>query len=182
MERIDFIQSRNIYDYRPLTNSLVDDFGYGFLHTMMVWCDLIDDPFAEGQYWEVWLIRRTVRNEYTGRYFKEVIGICGLYTLEPHNRDEMWLGWFGVVPELRNQGIGVKALDFLKEKAKSEGCKKLRSYVDKEGKPLPFYKRNGFRVTGTVREFLKENSRKKIDGDNFEDMDDHIIEHDIRLS
>lgn len=166
--KISYTQSRNIYDYKVLTNSLVHDFGYGFLHTLMVWCKLIDDPFEEDQYWEIWIVK----------HGRKPVGICGLYTLEPNQRSEMWLGWFGIVPELRSLGIGEQVLGFLKNKAKSEGCERLMSYVDKEGKPLPFYMRNGFKVKGTVEQFLINNKDKKIDMDNFENMDDHIIQYD----
>jgi len=168
-----FRQSRSIADFRPLIDTLIPDFGYVFLHTVLQWCNLANDSWAErdgvGQFWEVFLL------EDEG----EVVGICGLYSLTPGSTEELWLGWFALVPEKRNGGRGREAMQFMYEKARTLGCKRLMSYVDKEGKPISFYKREGFEVLGTVREFLDANSMRKIDGDDFESPEDFVIQKNI---
>lgn len=46
------------------------------------------------------------------------------------------------------------------------------SYVDENGKPLPFYFRNGFKLTGKVGQFVKDN---ELDMGDFEDENDFVI-------
>lgn len=162
---IRFTQTREITEYKSIINGLLPDFDYIFLHTLLQWCKIADDPFERtGQFWEVYLIR----------YRFSKIGICGLYSLNPGSTDELWLGWFGLVPNWRNKGHGKSVLDFLEEKAREQECKRLYSYVDKEAKPLNFYLRNGFKVFGTVKEYL-DKLDQKVDGSNFENPDDLVI-------
>lgn len=169
---IKFKQSRDIKEYRPLIDSLIEDFDYVFLHTILQWCKLAtDDSEGDNQHWEVYLVEQTINNE------TSVIGICGLYTLYPHDTKELWLGWFGLVPELRNKNIGKDVMTFLYDEAKKVGCTEILSYVDKEGKPLSFYKREGFDVIGTVKDFLK--TRKGVEKDEFENEDDIVIKKKI---
>ena len=163
--RLTFKQSKNINDYRPLLNSLTNDFGTAFCHTILVWCGLIDDPDINTQFWELYLI------EFNG----VVVGICGLYTISPHNKKEMWLGWLGLIPELRNQQLGNQILDFLYGIANLNGCEIIRTYVDKDLAPINFYLRAGFLYDGTVKQFLEKTDRKQIDGSEFESLDNIII-------
>ena len=156
-----FKQTRDIYEYGKITPDLLPDFGNSFCHTILSWCDVIP---RYKFYWEWYMI-------YDGN---KPIGCCGLYSLN-ENTDELWLGWFGLIPEYRNKNIGIKALGFLYEIAKTIDCKVIYSYVDKEGKPLNFYKRNGFEIISSVKEFLLANNMESIDGEYFEDMDDYVI-------
>jgi len=162
---ITFIQSRDIKDFRPLIDTLIPDFGTAFLYTILQWCGLATDTEIETKFWEVWLIKED----------NNVIGICGLYSLNPDNTDELWLGWLGLIPNKRNSGLGKKIMSHLYKESYFVGCKSIYSYVDEEGKPLTFYKREGFEVLGTVREFLKNNNLSYIDGDDFESPDDWVI-------
>ena len=66
-------------------------------------------------------------------YFKvmlgeECIGFCGLYS---ENKDEVWLGWFGVRPAFRRKGYARKMLHMLIDKAKTLGYRFIRVYTDK---------------------------------------------------
>ena len=85
---------------------------------------------------------------------------------------ELWLGWFGIIKKHRKKGIGSHALRFMEAFAKNLGCKALYSYVDSEGKPLAFYKNNGFEVIGTVAEFTKKSPNPGLD---FECQEDIVI-------
>ena len=91
--------------------------------------------------------------------------------------DTLWLGWFGIIPEYRFQKLGNNVIDFLKEKAREIGATKIMSYVGSEGKPLTFYKRNGFEITGTVGEYIKEHN---MDLSNFEADEDYVIKINLK--
>jgi len=160
---ISFSNSRRLSDFKPLLDSLVPDMGYMYIHSILVWCEVIEED-SDDIFWEVWLIK----------YKGKVVGMCGLYAQKENYTKELWLGWFGVIPEMRSMGIGEEALRFMENKAKTVGCKKIMSYVDRKGKPLNFYYRNGFRRVSYVKQYLK--NHPKMDRDCFENLDDHIIE------
>lgn len=164
---IKLITSRNIHDYKSVLTELVDDFGYVFYHAILTWCGILDDGEPE-KFWRVHLITSD----------DNVVGLCGLYSLRD-NVDDLWLAWFGIIPEFRNNGIGAEALRLMKQEAYDVGCKRLMSYVDKEGKPLPFYYRNGFKLIGTVSEYVSRNTDISID--SFEDGEDFVIEHELDI-
>ncbi len=164
---VNFIQSRDIKEFSPIIRPLLPDFGAAFCQTILEWCKLMDDAYDN--FWEVWLVKDK----------NKTIGICGLYSLNGENTDELWLGWLGLVPEYRNKNIGKTIMQHLYKQANDVGCKKIFSYVDKEGKPLSFYKREGFEIIGTVGQYLYDNKLSKIDGDEFESMDDFVIMKEI---
>ena len=120
----------------------------------------------ENKFWEVWIAKEN----------DKTLAICGLYSITPFDVSTLWLGWFGVLPELRNSNIGSEILNQLKEKAKEVGATKLMSYVDEDGKPLNFYKRHGFNVIDTVGNYVKSNSITMTD---FEDENDYVIQHTL---
>ena len=157
-------QSKNVHDYKPIFEGLVNDFGYIYYKTILKWCGILDDDKGENKYWQVYLIR----------WEDKTVGICGLYSLYEFRTDELWLGWFGVIPEMRNLNIGKYALDWMKENAKSIGCKKIKSYIDKSQKPLPFYEKNGFHLVSTVGEYLERHTELTLD--SFEIEEDFVIE------
>ncbi len=157
-------QSRNIHDYKPILEGLVEDFGYIYYRTILKWCKILDNEKGDLKHWEVYLIK----------WNEETVGICGFYSLYDNRTDELWLGWFGIIPSKRNQKIGQYALEWMKESAKSIGCRKLKSYVDANGKPLPFYFRNGFVKVSTVKEYLSVYEELSIK--SFETENDFVIE------
>ena len=159
---IKFIQSRDINDYSLLMNEILPDFGNAFLHTILVWCNLLKGD--KDGYWEVWIVKNG----------DDTIGICGLYSLV-HTKKEFWLGWLALIPSKRSSNIGPIIMEHLYKTAKDNGIHTILSYVDKDGKPLNFYKREGFEIIGTVKEYLEQNSLDQIDGDNFENPDDFVI-------
>ena len=164
-----YIQSREIKDYTILLDNLYEDFGSHMCHTILCWCKLMkvgqQPKDSYHTIWEVWIIKQD----------DNTIGICGLYSLNK-NVEELWLGWFGIIPEFRFQKLGNEVIDYLKETAINMGATKLMSYVGSEGKPLTFYQRNGFEITGTVGEYIKENN---MDLSNFESEDDYVIKYNL---
>lgn len=157
-------QSTDINDYKFVLEGLVEDFGFVYYHAVLAWCNIISG--RDNKYWQVWLI------SFDGR----TIGTCGLYSLFENRTDELWLAWFGIIKEYRNKGIGTNVLDFLEKEAQKVGCKILRSYVDENGKPLEFYKRNGFNINGRVQDYINSVGSSIIMIDDFENMNDWVIE------
>lgn len=160
-----FIQTKDIKEYATLLDGLYPDFGNHFCHTILCWCDIMESGKETGEYWQVWIVKHE----------SQTIGICGLYSLD-NNIDTLWLGWLGIVPELRNKKLGVDVIEFLKSTAISIGSTTLMSYIDEDGKPLNFYKRAGFDVICTVGEYIKEHN---IDLSSFEDENDYVIKYSL---
>lgn len=164
---LEYIKTRNIYEYGDILKPLHRDFGYAFYESCLFWCEVIKSEMPD-YYWEFRLIK----------LYGNTIGCCGLYSMN-EKTDELWLSWFGLVPELRNLGIGKQVLEYLENEARKINCKTILSYVDKEGKPLPFYKRNGFDVIGTVADYIQNNN---VDREEFEDNDDYVIRKNLTYS
>lgn len=161
--KIQLEQSRDLHNYKPVLDGLVEDFGYIYYRAILEWCGFLGK--WDGGFWRVWTVKEG----------KKVIGICGLYSLIPGTK-ELWLGWFGIVPDKRNSGRGSIVLEKLEHKAKGLGCEILRTYVDKAGKPLPFYIRNGFKRVCSVGCFCSEH---EVDIKEFENPRDHVLEKRI---
>jgi GNAT superfamily N-acetyltransferase len=163
---IELTVSRNIHDYKSILTELVDDFGYNYYPAILIWCGILDDDESD-KFWKVYIVKLDGKT----------VGTCGLYSLY-ENVKELWLAWFGIFPEYRNKGIGAQVLDLMKQEAYSVGCETLKSYVDKDGKPLPFYYRNGFKLVGTVGEHLLKHPELSVN--SFEDTEDFVIETDLK--
>lgn len=171
---IKFTQTEDIHQYKNVLEGLTDEFDQQHYSAILTWCNVIDGKKDEW-FWEVWLI-----TDHSEEQQKDVvIGMCGLYSITgDNNTNELWLGWFGIIPEYRNKGIGTHVLDFLKVTAKIYNCKTIYSYVDKNGKPLDFYYRNEFQLVGTVREYIKDKPEIVFE-DCFSDLNDFVIKHDL---
>ena len=163
--KITLEQSKNLRSYKPILDGLIDDFGYIYYRAILEWCGFLGK--WNGGFWRVWIIKEG----------KTVIGICGLYSLIPGTK-ELWLGWFGIVPGKRNLGRGSIVLKQLEYKAKRLGCEILRTYVDKTGKPIPFYIKNGFKRVCSVGHFCSKN---RLDLKEFESPNDHILQKRLRV-
>lgn len=163
---LSIVRSRNIYDYKPILEELTDDFETDHYKDILEWCGVLSST-DNSRHWNVHLIKDK----------EQVIGLCGLYGLYPYSTEELWLGWFGIIPSKRNQGVGQYALDWMKRYADFLGCKKLMSYVGEDGSPLEFYYRNGFRMVGTVKEYLLMHPELTLD--YFGDENYFIIECDL---
>lgn len=164
---IQLYQTRNIKNYKLVLEGLVADWGHIYWDAILQWCGIIFCA-KDGKYWQVWAIK----------YKGKTVGICGLFA---HNKSknpkELWLGWFGLHPKFRSKKIGVYALSWMENYAKTLGCKRILSYVDKDGGPLPFYYRNGYKRMCSVKQYLQNNTRAKKS--DFEDLADHVIYKDI---
>lgn len=76
-------------------------------------------------------------------YFdNEPIGVIGLYEINNFS-DTVWLSWFGILEKYRNNGIGKKMIDDIKEIAKKYNKKFLRLYTYEVWNSIaqPFYEK-----------------------------------------
>lgn len=160
---IKLTQTKRLKSYKPILEGLVEDFGYIYYHAILVWCGILDNS-TPNDIWQVYLIKND----------EETVGICGLYSLDQKTIEELWLGWFGILPDMRNKGLGSEVLKQLEIEAIKMGANYIYSYVDQEGKPLDFYYKNGFERIGTVNQYI-ESTNFKFDKENFESLEDHVI-------
>jgi RimJ/RimL family protein N-acetyltransferase len=58
----------------------------------------------------------------------KIVGLTGLY-LDAKDKNVVWLGWFGVHPEQRRQGIGNRLLRFTIDEAKRREFKTMKIYT-----------------------------------------------------
>lgn len=138
------IQTKNIKKFKSILEDMVDVWEYEHYPYILTWCGILDNNLYNNteevkveDYWEVWLLQKN----------KEVIGITGLYSLG--QVDELWLGWFGLVPDARGQKLGKKLLKFSERKAKEKGAKILKIEVDKEQPTaMKFYESNKYTKIG----------------------------------
>ncbi|NMC64460.1 MAG: GNAT family N-acetyltransferase [SAR324 cluster bacterium] len=79
------------------------------------------------------------------------VGVSGLYVTGKSREeaeleyDTVWLGWFGVVPEMRGQGAAKEIIAHTEELARRMGANRIKVYVDDDNYPaLRFYKKSGF--------------------------------------
>jgi|GEM_PF-1620688 len=58
----------------------------------------------------------------------KLVGVTGLY-LDTKDEDVIWLGWFGVHPEYRRQGMGTFLFEFTIKAAKRREFKTIKIYT-----------------------------------------------------
>ena len=73
------------------------------------------------------------------------VGISGIYS-DPADHANAWLGWFGILPEFRRQGLGSEALRLFEQKAREDGFVYTRLYTDRDHNDaaISFYRANGY--------------------------------------
>lgn len=169
--KLNFVSTWDIESFLPDLSPLIhEDFGSDFALTLLSWCELLDEPAGKenpGFLWKMWAVQM---NDST-------IGVCGLYAIEDRT-DELWLGWLGILPDLRNKGVGRMLMKKLYSEAKGIGCKTLMAYVGSHGAPLNFYNREGFAVVGRVKDYLRMREMS-LNKEYFENDDDYIIKKNL---
>jgi GNAT superfamily N-acetyltransferase len=156
-----FFQSRNLKDYDVLLDALTPDFGGAFHESVAKWCET--PPARTKKFWQLWLVMHE----------ENIEGVCGLFAHEAGTTEELWLGWFAIVPERRGRGLGAVTLAWLEKQATDAGCRALYSYVYAEGRPMEFYGRAGYTRISTVKEYLE--AHPHIGREHFENDNDHVI-------
>jgi len=75
-----------------------------------------------------------------------VSGLASLYSYQSHP-DEVWLAWFGLLPEVRGHGAGAQFLDWLIDRTRKEGRRTLRLWTTDESEyavAMRLYLNHGF--------------------------------------
>ena len=92
--------------------------------------------------------------------FKEnqPVGITGLYIDEfTQEQGVVWLGWFGVLPENRNKGLGSEILIETLKLAKKKGFNTLRLYTSKDNF-------SACKLYNRIMDFCEDYTQENIDG------------------
>ena len=76
---------------------------------------------------------------------ENIVGITGFYIV-PEDPESAFLGWFGVVPEMRRYHYGSKIIRLHEEELRRLGYKYSRLYTEAENNDATrgFYERNGY--------------------------------------
>jgi len=96
-------------------------------------------------------------------------GIVGLHRYIWGPPENVWLAWFAVSYERQGMGYGRILLESIEEKAKTAGYHKL--FVETYKHPVfekatRFYKKAGFRVMGSIEDYLPDGSEMIVLGKN----------------
>jgi GNAT superfamily N-acetyltransferase len=89
----------------------------------------------------------------------KVLGIAGLHHYEWGPKENVWLGWFALDPDLHGKGLGSKLFDQVVSLAKEMGFKKL--FIETYSSPTfekasKFYQNKGFKRAGEIQNYLPD--------------------------
>jgi GNAT superfamily N-acetyltransferase len=60
---------------------------------------------------------------------EKIVATTGFYQLTEHSVDEIWMGWYGVDPEERGNGLGRKVLEWTVAEARRRGYECFRLWT-----------------------------------------------------
>lgn len=80
---------------------------------------------------------------YLAKIDNKYVGITGIYNYDP---DSAWLGWFGILDEYKNKGLGTLLLKETINLAAAKNFKHMRLYTDFNGNSnaIKLYEKIGF--------------------------------------
>jgi GNAT superfamily N-acetyltransferase len=140
-QTVELVETTEIEMFLPVMKEI--DFGDRFLLSMLHWCG-IGKRSTPLDYWKVFLLTAA----------GEVVGVSGLYRQSGMEETLYWVGWFGVRPRFRQQGIGRNAMYALIEFARNLGCKELWVYTgSSDHVAVVFYQRLGFELLGAATDW-----------------------------
>ena len=111
-------------------------------HKTFSWLPLESDPYTKVVNGEM----KETRSRYYLVYDEEtLVGLTGFYIV-PEDKESAFLGWFGVVPEMRRNHYGSKILKMHEEELRRLGYKYSRLYTETDNNEATrnFYERNGY--------------------------------------
>jgi len=119
-----------------------------------------DEPLWVKKYVINDLYRPRIRNARPAQpYFiayhrNKPVGLCGLYK----HKGEYWLGWFGVLPEARGDGLGSKMLQALIQelKIRQPRVTELKLWTEGGRDIQNFYRNHGFKYAGKLVDNLTD--------------------------
>jgi GNAT superfamily N-acetyltransferase len=115
--------------------------------TMRFHFDCAENKLDDGRHYFVW------QND------SKVLGIAGLHHYNWGPKDNVWLGWFALDPDLQGKGLGSNLFDEMVSLAKKMGFRKIfiETYMsptfEKAGK---FYQNKGFKPAGEIENYLPD--------------------------
>jgi GNAT superfamily N-acetyltransferase len=104
-----------------------------------------ENNLDDGRYYFVW------KND------SKVLGIAGLHQYNWGPKENVWLGWFALDPDLQGKGLGSRLFDEMVSLAKKMGFRKIfiETYISPTfEKARKFYLNKGFRPAGEIENYL----------------------------
>ena len=108
---------------------------------------LINEIEKERDVW-LYLIKNELAKFLIALKNNKIIGIGGLFLFQ----DVASIGYMGVLPDYRNQGVGAAIFQNLKQAAIDAGCKTINLYASKFGELI--YKKSGFQGQFSANMYL----------------------------
>lgn len=134
MTNLEFIQSKQIKDFKTLIDELPVELGNSFPRSMRNWCGLEPRPYPLTE-WQIYL---AILN-------KNIVGICSYYKQQDDPLKRYWIGWIGVLKPWRKKGIGSTMINFIEDKLCKLRATESWVYTDKENiNAIEFYKSNNY--------------------------------------
>ncbi|MBY8991900.1 MAG: GNAT family N-acetyltransferase [Candidatus Lokiarchaeota archaeon] len=115
----------------------------------------INETEKERDVW-LYLIKNELAKFYIALKNNKIIGIGGLFLFQNVGS----IGYMGVLPGYRNQGVGAGIFQKLKQTAIDAGCKTINLYASKLGEPI--YRKSGFQGEFSANMYLMPNISPKI--------------------
>ena len=106
-----------------------------------------DNGLEDGRHYFIW------------RSDSKVLGIAGLHQYDWGPKENVWLGWFALDPDLHGKGLGSKLFDEMVSLAKQMGFKKMfiETYMSPTfEKARRFYQNKGFNPAGEIKDYLPD--------------------------
>ncbi len=136
LPQIELIKSRDPVDFLPLLREI--DFGDRFILSMMHWCG-IGKRSTPLEFWQVYLVKSK----------DQIVGVTGLYRQPGMSQKVLWLGWTGLLPSMRRQGLGSATVRAVLREAKAQNCDELWVYTGSADSAAgAFYQNLGFELRG----------------------------------
>lgn len=101
------------------------------------------------------------REYFVWRHDGRVRGGVGLHRYLWGPRENVWLSWFAVHPELQGMNVGSMLLSAIEKRAREAGFKKflVETYDSPDfEKAVAFYKARGFSLSGEIKKYLPDGS------------------------
>lgn len=135
---MEYLNSRNHDDFLNVSRQLGPELGRRFSVSIENWCGIGERPYPL-PLWKLFLCKEA----------GEIVGLCSYYQQEDDPPDRFWVGWIGVLPAFRRQGMGRTMLEWVEQQMRARGG--VHSWVYTERKnvgAMEFYADAGYQSEG----------------------------------